>query len=126
LSKAADIYWDSSHGYEKPQRQPAASRRRRPVERQTVRRTPRWLSVLIAVSIFTMVFVAINFRAFTELREEANRHAQLTQQIQNLTDENLALQEEIHLLKTDPRAIEREARELGIDLKKQKVPMPVN
>jgi cell division protein FtsB len=91
-----------------------------------VRRTPRWLSVLIAVSIFTMVFVAINFRAFTELREEANRHAQLTQQIQNLTDENLALQEEIHLLKTDPRAIEREARELGIDLKKQKVPMPVN
>jgi cell division protein FtsB len=73
-----------------------------------------------------VLFIAINYRAFTELREEAGRHAQLTQQIQNLTDENLALQEEIHLLKTDPRAIEREARELGIDLKRKQVPVPGN
>lgn len=50
----------------------------------------------------------------------------LSNQIQSLMDENLALQEEIHLLKTDPRMIGREARRLGIQVNSEKVPVPEN
>ena len=64
-----------------------------------------------------MLAVSINFRAFNAMREEATQHTQLSSQIQNLMDENLALQEEIHNLKSDPRAIEREAKKLGLALK---------
>lgn len=48
------------------------------------------------------------------MREEVNQHGQLSAQIQNLMDENLALQEEIHTLKSDPSVIEREAKRIGI------------
>ena len=65
-----------------------------------------------------MLAVSINFRAFTEMKEEAEQNSRLAGQIQNLMDENLALQEEIHSLKSDPAVIEREARKIGIDLRK--------
>ena len=64
-----------------------------------------------------MVVISINLRTFREMREEAEQNTQLSNRIQNLVDENLALQEEIHTLKSDPRTIEREARRIGIDLK---------
>lgn len=70
------------------------------------------------MSIFTMLAVSLNFRAFTEMREEADQNSRLAAQIQNLMDENLALQDEIHALKSDPAVIEREARKIGIDIKK--------
>ncbi len=60
------------------------------------------------------------------MREELNKNTYLAGQIQNLMDENLALQEEIHSLKTDPRVIEREAKKIGIDLRLEKVPVPAN
>lgn len=50
------------------------------------------------------------------MREESEKNAVLSSQLQNLKDENLALQEEIHTLKTDPAVIKREARRIGIDL----------
>lgn len=71
-----------------------------------------------------MVFVSINFRAFSEMREEAEQNARLAAQIQNLMDENLALQDEIHSLKTDPSVIQREAKKIGIDLRREKIPVP--
>lgn len=73
-----------------------------------------------------MLLLSINFRSFTEMREELNKNTYLAGQIQNLMDENLALQEEIHSLKTDPRVIEREAKKIGIDLRLEKVPVPAN
>lgn len=73
-----------------------------------------------------MLCVSINFRAFTEMREEANQNVRLATQIQTLMDENLALQDEIHALKTDPGIIKREAKRIGIDLRAQKVPVPTN
>ena len=73
-----------------------------------------------------MVLISINFRAFAEMREEVDQHSQLSGQIQNLVDENLALQDEIHLLKTDPRVIEKEARRIGMPLKEEKVSVPTN
>lgn len=73
-----------------------------------------------------MLCVSINFRAFTEAADEAARHTQLSAQIQNLQDENLALQEEIHTLRTDPEAIRREARRLGLYFEPQPISVPVN
>lgn len=73
-----------------------------------------------------MLLVSINFRAFTEMREEVDQNQRLAGQIQNLMDENLALQEEIHTLKTDPVVIGREARKIGIMLSQEKVSVPSN
>lgn len=72
---------------------------------------------MIVASIFAMLIISINYRAFSEMREEINQHERLSAQIQNLMDENLALQEEIHTLKSDPSAIGREAKRIGIDVK---------
>lgn len=80
--------------------------------------------MVIVTSIFLMLCVSINYRAFSAVQEESGQHAHLSGQVQNLMDENLALQEEIHLLKTDPRMIEREARRLGIPVYSEKVPVP--
>jgi len=73
-----------------------------------------------------MLCVSINYRAFSQMQEEAGKNGQLTLHIKNLQDENLALQEEIHTLKTDPNAIKREAKRLGLNLQQQQVPVPVN
>jgi cell division protein FtsB len=72
-----------------------------------------------------MLCVSINFRALTEAREESSKTTYLASQIENLQDENLALQEEIHTLKTDPNVIKREAKRIGVYLQQQ-VPVPVN
>ena len=75
---------------------------------------PSWLPYVIVGSIFAMLIISINFRAFSEMREEAGQHEKLSAQIESLMDENLALQEEIHTLKSDPRVIEREAKRIGL------------
>jgi len=57
-----------------------------------------------------MLTVSINYRALTDARDEADKNERLGVQLQSLKDENLALQEEIHTLRTDARVIEREAK----------------
>ncbi len=72
-----------------------------------------------------MLTVSINYRALTDARDEADKNERLGVQLQNLKDENLALQEEIHTLRTDARVIEREAKRIGLDLQQiEKVPVP--
>jgi cell division protein FtsB len=116
LSKGANTYWDNGTTRRRSAKRPVARRRPRAAQQKTRRRQPWWLSVTIVTSIFVMLVASINLRAFREMREEADRHTQLGQRVQNLMDENLALQEEIHTLKSDPRAIEREAKRIGIEL----------
>ena len=126
MSKAAEFYWDNSPRSNVATKRSASARRTRAAEK-TDRRTPSWwLSALIATLIFGMLIISINFRAFTEMREEVDQNARLAGQIQNLMDDNLALQEDIHSLKTDPNVIQREARRIGIALQTQKVPVPTN
>lgn len=48
------------------------------------------------------------------MRKEYNRHQVLAAEIEQLTIENLTIQEEIQRLRHDPRTIEREARKLGL------------
>ncbi len=50
------------------------------------------------------------------MRSEVEQNTKLSDEIQNLIDENLVLQEEIHLLKTDPKVIKREAEKIGVTL----------
>lgn len=115
MSKAANIYWDDSRT--RTARRAAQSGRKGVAATRTQRRTaPWWLSYLIVTSIFVMIGVSINFRAFTEMQEEAGQNTRLATQIQALTDENLALQEEIHSLKTNPVIIQREAKRIGVNL----------
>lgn len=73
-----------------------------------------------------MLVVTINFRSFGEVREEAIQNTRLASQIENLADENLALQEEIHSLKTDPNSIARQAKRIGMNLRGEKVSVPAN
>ncbi len=74
-----------------------------------------------------MLTVSINYRALTEAQTEADKNERLGMQLQSLKDENLALQEEIHTLKTDPRVIEREAKRIGLDLRQDAiVSVPTN
>ena len=127
MSKAANIYWDDSRGDWPTAKRSTTTRTRRTKSAGATRRTaPWWLSFLIVISIFVMLGVSINFRAFSEMKEEATQNTQLATQIQNLMDENLALQEEIHTLKSDPNAIQREAKRIGIGLRQEKVPVPAN
>ncbi len=73
-----------------------------------------------------MLCVSINFRAISAFQEETSQNTVLSGKVQSLLDENLALQEEIHMLKTDPRIIEREARKIGVEIQTEKVPVPAN
>lgn len=117
MNKAANIYWDSSQGSISASRRAQPARRRRVAAKGSRRTTPWWLTWVIFGSIFGMLIISINFRAFSEMRAEVDQHGRLSAQIENLMDENLALQDEIHTLKSDPRAIEREARRIGIGVK---------
>ena len=126
MNKAANIYWDNSNAGFTPARKSAPARKRRVTAKADGRTAPWWLSLLIVSAIFVMLLVSINFRAFSEMREEVDQNARLAGQIQNLMDENLALQEEIHLLKTDRQVIQREARRIGIGLRQETVPVPAN
>lgn len=73
-----------------------------------------------------MVCISVNFRAISDVRQESGQNVVLANQIQNLMDENLALQDEIHSLKTDPQVILREAKRIGISVQPEKVPVPAN
>jgi len=76
--------------------------------------TPRYAALAIVASIAFMLCLTINYRAFSEMSREVDENQNLSWQIENLTNENLALQEEIHNLKTDSAVIRREAKHLGL------------
>ena len=77
-------------------------------------RAPRFAALVIAASMAFMLCLSINYRAFCEMSREVDENQNLSGQVQDLTNENLALQDEIHNLKNDSESIRREARRLGI------------
>jgi cell division protein FtsB len=60
------------------------------------------------------------------MSQETTQFQQLSAEIEQLNNENLAIQEEIHNLKNDPRAIEREARKIGMSRPNEKILVPIN
>lgn len=94
--------------------------------KRTESSTPHWFLFVVVVSITFMLCLAINFRAYTEMHEEATQNIQLNTEFEKLSGGNLALQEEIHNLKNDSQTIEREARKIGMSRPNEKIFVPAN
>jgi hypothetical protein len=117
LNKAENIYWTERRAT------PRRTVRKKAAVPATRLRSPYWLSLMIVGAIFSMLCISINLRAFSSMRAETEQNTRLSVEIQNLIDENLVLQEEIHLLKTDPKVIQREAQKIGVTLTQEKFPV---
>jgi hypothetical protein len=102
LSKAANTYLDNSE-----------TRDRREAVRPSSA-TPQAVAFAIIASITFMLCLTINWRAYSEMSREIDENRSLTYEAEILTSENLALQDEIHFLKSDPETIRREARRMGL------------
>lgn len=86
------------------------------VKKHPQRKAPLWAAFVIVIGMTLMLGLTINYRAYSTMKVEVVENEQLSTKIQNLTDENLQLQDDINNLKTDPKVIEREAKKLGIPL----------
>lgn len=120
MSKVADTYWNNSQTISMPvkTRKKAAGRAKNS--------TPQWFLFVVVVSITLMLCLAVNFRAFSEMKAEAEQNSQLSTDVEKLSGDNLALQEEIHNLKNDSQTIEREARKIGMSRPNEKILVPTN
>ena len=120
MNKVAITYWDNSHSITMPA-QPRAKR----AKAQT-NTTPQWLVFTVIAAITFMLCMAINLRAFSEMSQEVEQNERLSLALEQLSNENLGLQTEVHSLKTDASAVEREARKIGMSRPNEKVLVPVN
>lgn len=120
MSKVAVTYWDNS------QTIPMRKQTRAMNARTKTSAKNSWFGFAAIASISFLLCLAINLRAFSEMRQEVNQNEQLNLQMETLTTENLALQEEIQDLHKDARAIEREARKIGMSRPNEKILVPAN
>jgi cell division protein FtsB len=88
--------------------------------------TPQWFVFAVITSMTFMLCMAVNLRAYTEMSKETIQFEQMSAEIDALNNENLIIQQEIYSLKSDPRAIEREARKMGMSRPNEKILVPVN
>jgi cell division protein FtsB len=124
LSKVAVTYWNNTQAIPMPVKSRTKSVKRTASAGHST--TPQWFVFAVIASITLMLCLTINLRAFSEMTQEAIQFHQLSTEIERLNNENLAIQEEIHSLKSDPRAIEREARKIGMSRPNEKILVPVN
>ncbi len=89
-------------------------------------KAPNWFVLVVVVSIGFMLCLAINLRAYSEMSEGSDLNTELNSEVEKLSVENLTLQEEIHSLKSDSKAIEREARKIGMSRPNEKILVPAN
>ena len=125
MSRAVNTYSDNrrspisrSPGRRKPNR-----------AKKTTNKVPTWLQkkwvpFAAAGTLTILICLTVNFRAFTQYSRESAENETLNNQVQTLTTDNLALQEEIHSLKSDPQTLEREAKKFGFERPKEKIPVP--
>ncbi len=120
MSKVAVTYWNNTQTISIPMRNRSKSVRR------AQSTTPQWFLFAVVASISFMLCMAINLRAYSEMNRETIQFEQLNLEIEGLNNENLIIQQEIHSLKSDPRAIEREARKIGMSRPNEKILVPGN
>ena len=120
MNKVAITYWDNSHTISMP-----AQPRARRAKAQT-KSTPQWFVFTVIAAITFMLCMAINLRALSEMSAEVEQNERLSLAVEQLTNENLGLQTEVHSLRTDTLAVEREARKIGMSRPNEKVLVPVN
>lgn len=116
MSKVANTYWNKGR---------TISMNNSKSVRRAKSSTPQWFVFAIIASITCMLCMAINLRAYSEMSRETTQFQQLNKDIEQLSNENLLIQEEIHSLKSDPRSIEREARKIGMSRPNEKILVPV-
>lgn len=121
MSKVASTYWNNTQTISMPMRNRSKS-----VRRAAKSTTPQWFLFAVITSMTFMLCMAINLRAYSEMNRETIQFEQLNLEIESLNNENLIIQQEIHNLKSDPRAIEREARKIGMSRPNEKVLVPDN
>ena len=127
MSKVVATYWNNSQAvWTKPQTVLIPRDNRAKTFKDAERSAPQWLVFAVIASLTCMLCLTINFRAFSEMSQEMSQNQTLTSQMEILTNENLSLQEEIHSLKSDPRAIEREARKIGMSRHNEKILVSTN
>lgn len=120
MSKVAATYWTNTQPLELPVRTRAT------VAKRKTGTTPQWYVFAIITVISFMLCLAINLRAYSEMSQEIEQNEQLSVQIEALTTENMAIQQEIEDLKNDPRTVEREARKIGLGRPNEKILVPAN
>ena len=120
MNKVAITYWDNPHTISMPVKSRAKNASAR------ANTTPQWFVFAVIAVVTCMLCMAINLRAFTEMSAELEQNGRLSLALEQLSTENLGLQSEVHLLKNDSRAVEREARKIGMSRPNEKVLVPVN
>ncbi len=118
MKRVKNTYW----------RKGGVSKKRRGMTFTTKKRgknTPEWFSFAVVVSVTFLLCIAINFRAFSEMRSEYNENYSLNEEIDNLKIENSGLRSEVKNLKDDPNTIAREARKRGMSRPNEKVLVPI-
>ena len=120
MNKVAITYWDNPHTISMPA-QPRAKR-----AKTRTAATPQWLVFTVIAAMTLMLCMAINLRAFSEMSAEIQQNEHLSIAVEHLSNENIGLQTEVHSLKNDSRAVEREARKIGMSRPNEKVLVPVN
>ncbi len=120
MKKVANTYWNNSPiSLKKTKDRFEKSNRKK-------KSTPEWFIFTVIVSITFLLCLAINFRAFSEMRSQSNENNELNAQIEKLKTETVVLEEEIKNLKNDPKTIAREARKIGMSRPNEKILVPVN
>ena len=114
MSKADTTYWTNKTTPAKGGQTAIARRVRAGAKKAKSTTAPQWWAFGVALTLTLMLCITINFRAFSDLSKESAQSSALENQIQSVTSENLALQEQIHYLKNDPATVEREARKFGL------------
>ncbi len=120
MSKVVATYWDNNSVVSMP-----ANIRAKSAERIETT-TPQWFVFAIITSITFMLCLAINLRAYSATSAETQQNQLLSVELERLSNENLAIQEEIHNLKTDSRTVEREARKIGMSRPNEKILVSMN
>lgn len=73
-----------------------------------------WIATVSISVTFALICLSLNLRAYTEMKGEIDRNTRLGMQVQNLLDETVALQEDIHSLKANPKRVSQEVEKLGL------------
>jgi cell division protein FtsB len=73
----------------------------------------RKLSILIIaiISVLAFVYAVVGDKGYVETKKQQEKNRDLTRKIEELSKENREILQEIKALKTDPKAIEKIARE---------------
>jgi cell division protein FtsB len=119
LNKVDITYWDNSHTITMP----VGPRPKTAKARNLA--TPRWFIFTIIAAMTFMLCMAINLRAVSEMSVELEQNERLRLAVEQLSNENVGLQSEVHNLKTDSHTVEREARKIGMSRPNEKVLVPV-